>query len=31
MTGLKREFDRESQGVVIQIGKPESILETFEE
>jgi hypothetical protein len=30
-TGFKREFNRESQGVIIQIGKPERILETFEE
>jgi hypothetical protein len=30
-TGLERKFDRESQGVIIQIGKPERILETFEE
>jgi hypothetical protein len=29
--GLKRELDREGQGVIIQIGKPERILETFEE
>jgi hypothetical protein len=28
---LKGKFDRESQGVITQIGKPERILETFEE
>jgi hypothetical protein len=30
-TGLKGEFNRESQGVIIQIGEPERIRETFEE
>jgi hypothetical protein len=30
-TGLKGEFNRESQGVIIQIREPERIRETFEE
>jgi hypothetical protein len=31
MAGLKGKFDRESQGVIVQIRKPERIEETFEE
>jgi hypothetical protein len=30
-SGLKGEFNRESQGIIIQIEEPERILETFEE
>jgi hypothetical protein len=29
--GFKGEFNKESQGVIVQIGEPERILETFEE
>jgi hypothetical protein len=28
---FKGEFTRESQGIIIQIRKPERVLETFEE
>jgi hypothetical protein len=29
--GFKGEFNKESQGVIVQIGEPERILETFDE
>jgi hypothetical protein len=30
MSGFKGEFNRESQGVIVQIRKPERIWKTFE-